>query len=147
MSKKIKIWVHIILPIIVGSTIYLLFRPKSILIFDCLKQIHVDSIIDAWRLSVKGYKLFDWIVFCLPGGLWLYSYTYAVGMSWKNEINRKNLFWYLLPLIISISSEFGQRYKIVKGTFDWLDIGFYTLSTIIAILFLSPKIMFKKETG
>lgn len=143
MSKTIKILIHIVMPIIIGSTIYLLFRPKSILIFDCLEQLNLDLMVDSWRLSVKGYKPLDWLVFCLPGGLWLYSYTYAVGMSWKNAINKKNLFWYVLPLILSISSEFGQRFKIIKGTFDWLDIGTYTLFTFIAILLLAPKIVFK----
>jgi hypothetical protein len=144
MHRTFKIFIHIVTPIIIGSLIYLLFRPKNILVFDYFKILKIDLLINTFRTSVILVKPYDWIIFCLPGGLWLYSYTYAVGMSWSNEINKKNLFWYLLPLILSISSEFGQFLKIIRGTFDWQDIGFYTLFTILAVVLLPPKISFLK---
>jgi hypothetical protein len=135
----LKIIIHIILPIIVGSLIYLLFRSKSILIFDYLKLFHLDSIIDSWRMGVKMIRPFDGIVFCFPAGLWLYSYMYATGMSWHHEINTKNLFWYVLPVMVAISSELGQYFKIIRGTFDWADVACYLVSAILALFTLGLK--------
>lgn len=138
MQKKIIL--HLILPILVGSLIYLLFRSKNILIFNNLKAIHLDVIIDNWRDKFKFFKPYDWVVFCLPGGLWMYSYIYAIGLSWKNTIDRKSIIWYILPLFLAISSEFCQYFKFIRGTFDWQDVASYTLFTGIALLFLKPKI-------
>ena len=140
MQKNKKIIVHIILPMLLGTLLYLLFRPKSILIFDYLKVRHLDKPLNIWRSQLAVFKPFEWVIFSLPGGLWLYSYTYAIGLSWKNVIDRKNIFWYILPLFVSIGSEFGQYFKLVKGTFDWHDIVLYALFTAIALLLLKPKI-------
>lgn len=81
MQKNKKIIIHIILPMLLGTLIYLLFRPKSILIFDYLKVLHLEEFVNIWRSQLKAFKPSDWIIFSLPGGLWLYSYTYAIGMS------------------------------------------------------------------
>jgi hypothetical protein len=135
-----KIILNIIIPIIIGSLIYILFRSKSILIFNYFKVLQLDLIIDSWRLKIKMYKPYDWIVFCLPGGLWMYSYIYAIGLSWKNIIDKKNIIWYILPLFLAVSSEFCQYYKFIKGTFDWQDVATYTLFTVFALVILKPKI-------
>jgi hypothetical protein len=131
---------HTVMPIIIGSLIYLLFRSKNILVFNNLKAIHLDILVDIWRSKFKIFKPYDWVVFCLPGGLWMYSYIYVIGLSWKNTIDRKNIIWYILPLFLAISSEFCQYFKFIRGTFDWQDVASYILFTVFALVFSKPKI-------
>lgn len=76
----------------------------------------------------------DWILYSLPDGLWLSSYICLVLMFWKNRINKVSAVWIFGMPIIAISSEAGQFFKIIPGTFDWMDVIMYLLGTLFPLM-------------
>jgi hypothetical protein len=120
-----------------------LFRGKNIILFSYLKLLNLDDLIDSWRMYTKNIHFWGHGIFYLPGGLWLYSYVYAVGMSWHRTINTNNLFWYILPILVAVTSEFGQYFKVIRGTFDWVDVTCYLLSAMLALFTLRLKVEYQ----
>ena len=129
------------LTLFIGTLMYVLFRNKSILVFDWINSINIIRPINYLRemtICSKQY-LPNWFIFSLPGGLWTFSYVTLVMLIWNNEIKRKNIFWLILLPAIAIISEIGQCLKLFPGTFDLNDILFYILG------FITPLILFKNK--
>jgi hypothetical protein len=56
---------------------------------------------------------------------------------WNKRITNENISYLIFPMLVGILSEIGQHYGIIAGTFDIMDILFYSFgglsSTIIFI--------------
>jgi hypothetical protein len=113
-----------VLPIIIGSLIYLCCRDNSIIIFRWLKVENLKN-----HLNVP-----DWFKYNLPDALWLVAFSYTLFSVWDFKIDKANIIWISLPLVISIVHEFGQFLKLFCGTFDPLDLLFYILSYGLSFL-------------
>ena len=126
-----KLVLHIILPIFVGSTIYVLFREKTLLMFDWFSYLKLDFIIDSLRNNFYGYRTYipKSILFSLPDALWVYSFTMFLSIYFKNRI--------LLSIIFigSITTEISQLWFVV-GTFDIYDIIYMFALYLIAMYFI-----------
>ncbi|MGX7666060.1 hypothetical protein [Flavobacterium pedocola] len=81
----------------------------------------------------------DWMLYSLPDGLWLSSYICLVLMIWKNKINKENIVWVFSVPVIAVLSEAGQFFKIIPGTFDWMDVIMYFVGTLF------PFVIFRKQ--
>jgi len=114
----------VILPLLVGGSIYLFFRDRNNLLFYLLDQI-------APHLLIPQFHCFDgtWIVNSLPDGLWAYAST-----SWLLQIWGKPCVFTDLPFVFAIASEMGQWASWIPGTFDPTDLGFYILGYLLARL-------------
>lgn len=129
-----------ILTLTVGASIYLLFREKSLLMFDWLDIYFSFIDIDALRNSFKDLRPFlpEWFLFSLPDGLWVFSFVSILMLTWDNIITRHNFLWIIGVPILAIFSELGQINNFVPGTFDIIDLLFYIFG------FLVPLFLFKK---
>ena len=126
-----KVILHIALPLFVGSTIYVLFREKTLLMFDWFSYLKLDFIIDSLRNNFYGYRTYipKSILFSLPDALWVYSFTMFLSIYYKNRIILSAIF------VGSIITEILQLWFVV-GTFDIYDVIYMFALYLIAMYFI-----------
>ncbi|MFC6267304.1 hypothetical protein [Frigoriflavimonas asaccharolytica] len=139
MKKKL-LFAHLF-SLSLGVLIYLLFRSESLKIFSWLKIIGIDFTNTDLRKTTIVFAKFlpDWFLFSLPDGIWIFSYVCLMLYIWKSNISVQSLIWITLIPLIAIFSEIAQIFHIVNGTFDIIDLIFYTLGLF------SPFIIFKNK--
>ena len=122
---------HIALPLFVGSTIYVLFREKTLLMFDWFSYLRLDFIIDFLRNNFYEYRIYipKSILFSLPDALWVYSFTMFLSIYFKNRIILSAIF------VGSIITEILQLWFVV-GTFDIYDVIYMFTLYLIAMYFI-----------
>ena len=126
-----KTVLHIVLPLFVGSTIYLLFREKSLLMFRWFSYLKLDFVIDFLRNNFYGYRacIPKSILFSLPDALWVYSFTMFLSIYFKNKILLSAIF------IGSVITEISQLWFVV-GTFDIYDVIYMLALYLVAMYFI-----------
>lgn len=120
---------------LLGVLIYLLFRSESIRVFDYLTYVKLDkplSIIRSFTLPLTQF-IPDWIIYSLPDGLWLFSFSLIISEIWNKEDNIRFWFWTLLLPFTAIIWELGQALQVFSGTFDWIDTFIYSTVTFLII--------------
>ena len=126
-----KVVLHIIFPIFIGSMIYVLFREKTLLIFDWFNYLKLNFIINFLRNNFYRYKMYipKSILFSLPDALWVYSFTMFLNIYFKNRI--------LLSIIFigSIITEISQLWFVI-GTFDIYDVIYMFALYLVAMYFI-----------
>jgi len=122
------------LPILLGGFIYLISRPKTILLFDWIKTIQLEKETDEIREFFSSFHFSEWIRFNLPDLLWVFSFTYVMLIIWKGVESKTKVFYYILPLFIGIASELLQYFNQNLGTFDIKDIIFYSFGFLLGII-------------
>ena len=132
---------------LLGVLIYLLFRSESIRVFDYLTYVKLDkplSIIRSFTLPLTQF-IPDWIIYSLPDGLWLFSFSLIISEIWNKEDNIRFWFWILLFPFTAIIWELGQALHVVSGTFDWIDAFIYSSVTVL-IIKRNKTIYYEKTT-
>lgn len=126
-----KVVLHIIFPIFIGSMIYVLFREKTLLIFDWFNYLKLNFIINFLRNNFYRYKMYipESILFSLPDALWVYSFTMFLSIYFKNKILLSVIF------IGSIITEILQLWFVI-GTFDIYDVIYMFALYLIAMYFI-----------
>jgi len=124
-----------ILSILFGGFIYVAFRSDSIILFSWIDYIGFTESIDNLRLKTLPYKdIFpDWVLYSLPDGLWLFSFSSAVMVIWERELKLYSFIIWISMLILVISLEILQYYNIINGTFDIIDIIFFIFAAILPV--------------
>ncbi len=118
-----------------GCTIYLLFRCKSLNIYQWCTALGLSKIIDSLRYAVQNWNIAEWIRFSLPDGLYCISYILIMDAIWQDDDNRFKYVVVSLVPAVTISSEILQYLGMVKGTFDFCDLVFYSVPFIAYILY------------
>jgi hypothetical protein len=124
-----------LLPFALGLAIYTLWRSTHLLMFRTYQQVGLHGPILGLRAHVAGFKHFmpGPILYSVPDALWVYAATALLGYLWLNHPSRSmRWFWTLLPASIGVGSEFGQLFKLVPGTFDWMDVFSYVIACALA---------------
>jgi hypothetical protein len=132
---------------LLGVLIYLLFRSESIRVFDYLTYVKLDkplSIIRSFTLPLTQF-IPDWIIYSLPDGLWLFSFSLIISEIWNKEDNIRFWFWTLLLPFTAIIWELGQALQVFSGTFDWIDTFIYSTVTFL-IIKRNKTIYYEKTT-
>lgn len=135
------------LPLLIGGTIYIIFRTDSLLMFKWIEQMDLKGTVMSVRdiaglYNTENIKI---VIHTLPGGLWVYSYITFLLLIWGNEINCNNILYFILIPAAAVLSEFLQLAGIIRGTFDILDIVFYFTGMIFPFLIHFKKIKFKTK--
>ena len=143
INKNNKIFiVNVIIPLIIGGIIYVLFRNKNLIIFDWLNYLGLQEYVNYLRnYFIFPKKIPIWFKYSLPDFLWVYSLTSSMLLIWGKEIGKNKYFWFFLPLIIALISEFLQYFNLINGTFDFTDILFYLFSAFLSFLFLFKRLV------
>ena len=135
MGYVIKSIISLLL-LVLGGMIYILFRPKTLLMFSWFESLGLSGIIDKARENVSCYQLDNITLYNLPNGLWMASYIIVVSTIIPKEQKNNLLFWSLILPIISVVFEFLQIFNIIPGVFDIYDIVFYLLPLLIYLIYL-----------
>ena len=139
--KAKKILLHIVLPIIVGTAIYICWRTKSLQVFSWLRFFGMDSFVVLCRMKSAFFREYlpDFVVFSLPNGLWVYSLTSFMCLLWKGEqASLARAFWLSLGFGLGVGLEIGQLLGVVPGTFDFADLSISLVAALAATAF-APK--------
>ena len=119
-----------------GSAIYLLFRSKSLNIYQWCSALGLSSMIDSLRNSVQGWNISDFVKFSLPDGLYSAAYILIIDAIWKNDNRLIKFIIILLIPTVTISSELLQYFGLVKGTFDMYDLICYSVPPMIYFIYI-----------
>lgn len=120
-----------ILFLVCGCAIYLLFRSKSLNIYQWCSVLGLSNTIDTLRYSVQDWNVSEFVKFSLPDGLYCASYILMIDAIWHDEKGTiKNIIISLVPFV-TISSEVLQYFGLVKGTFDIYDLICYAIPPLI----------------
>lgn len=134
-----------IVSLLIGGCIYLLFRDPSLIFFGWIDDLGFLNEVKAWQLTTAPLKsvLPEWILFSLPDGLWLFSYVCLMLHLWRKSMPWPGLIWTLALPTLAVLFELIQSMVDTLGTFDWLDLLFYLMASIIPFVLFKKKINFK----
>lgn len=126
-------WIIATILLLIGCTIYLLFRPQNLLMFKIIEELGFMPNIVSLRMYVNPNCFPDFIIYSLPAGLWIASYFMMMYLTTKGY-TRKSRLMLTLPLpITAIVLEFMQLLGLYIGTFDAYDLICYTLPLIFFV--------------
>lgn len=121
-----------------GCMIYLLFRSKSINIYQWCSVLGLSNLVEHARDIVREWKVPEFIRFSLPDGLYCAAYILLIDTIWYND--RSLLKYCILSIVpvITICSELLQYSDLVRGTFDIVDLLCYMIppTFYIGILYI-----------
>ena len=113
------------LALIAGGMIYILGRPRTLLLFWVADHIGLRGTFDVLRTlsSLEGCP--EWVVYSLPGGLWALSYLLLTDVlaSRLPTTIRVSLAG-VIPMA-GVLSELFQKAGLLPGTYDLADLFFY----------------------
>lgn len=113
-----------------GCAIYLLFRAKTLNIYQWCSLLGLSKFIDYARAWLSDWNIPDFVRYSLPDGLYCAAYILIIDAIWKDHDSLiKHLVIALVPLV-TITSEIFQYFGLVKGTFDLYDLLFYSVPLI-----------------
>lgn len=109
-----------------GCGIYLLFRTKTLNIYQWCVSLRLANMIDALRYTVHDWNIPDFVRYSLPDGLYVAAYILIMDAIWQDDDSLiKQLVIALIPAV-TITSEIFQYFGLIKGTFDVTDLFFYS---------------------
>ena len=121
--------------LIIGATLYLLFRSRQHLGFMLLDTIGLGSLTDSLRSMVADVHPAEFIIFALPDGLWTISYILIISHICRNQQLSSRLIWASVIPALGIISELLQAIGIVPGVFDFADLACYSLPLVVYIIY------------
>lgn len=117
--------------ILVGSLVYVLFRPNIIFFnligaSDCLASI---------KLETQGNSSFWYYFFlyCFSDVLWYAALLILASTFYVREVLLSRILFSIM-VIMPFGLELMQEAELIPGTFDWYDILFYFITLIIFVL-------------
>lgn len=81
-------WAIALMPVLLGGLVYLLYRPKNIILFEVLNKLGGSTTVDMVRNKAEHVHLPDFVVYSLPAGLWTASYLMAMYLC-TTQLNKK----------------------------------------------------------
>lgn len=120
-----------VLFLVYGCLIYLLFRNRSLNIYQWCIALGVSDLIEYARNLVQGWTVSDFIKYSLPDGLYCAAYILIVDSIWQEEKLAIKLFILFVVPIITICSEILQYYGLIRGTFDAVDLYCYSTPPLV----------------
>ena len=135
MKKQKTIAFSVILPIALGTVNYLFYRNPNVVLFQWIDSLELLPFAMLVRQMIDRFiSPPDWFIFNLPAALWTYSFTSVLFLIWGSETKSRAFFPFLIPIVLALFSEILQLLIIIPGTFDIIDVIFYGLGSIIAVL-------------
>jgi len=131
--QVISVLLLVVLPIVLGSTIYFQFR-----------GYHSDLI--PFHLRIRDFFP-DWVKYNLPDGLWLFAFLSAISIIWSRDCQSSKMIWIILAMILSIVSEIFQYFEILPGTFDICDLIAYFLAMSLFLLANDNRVVIVKPNN
>ena len=116
--------------LMLGCTIYLLFRSKTLNLYQWCSALGLSDVIDYARIYAYNWNIPDFVRYSLPDGLYCAAYILIMDAIWHDGDSLiKNFIIALIPTI-TVTSEVLQFFGLVKGTFDSCDLLLYSIPII-----------------
>tara|TARA_B100001173_G_scaffold154982_1_gene134346 strand:+ start:246 stop:809 length:564 start_codon:yes stop_codon:yes gene_type:complete len=132
VNNKKYIFFEVLIPLCLAGLLYLLFRPIDTVIYKIVVLIGGDTIIHSLRQSINISSFPEWFVYSLPGGLWLLAFQNTI--TWIKRFEGRWLIpSVLLASCLGIGLEILQSLHLTDGVFDWVDVLFYSLATLLSL--------------
>ncbi len=148
-----------LISLLVGSFIYILFRPTSLVMFDWFNSMGLSELITSMRNSAEGVdqNFPRWVVYSLPYALWVLSYMFFMSGIWWNSESKTRYFWLWSAPIVAVVTEIAQllvvvpgfeelvhnAFGFIPGEFDIVDL--FALLVAIATHFITVKLLLKMK--
>ena len=126
-------WIIATILLLIGCTIYLLFRPQNLLMFKIIDGIGGMSNVVSLRMYINHNCFPDFIIYSLPAGLWTASYLMMMYLTTKGYTRKLRLMLALPLPITAIVLEFMQLLGLCIGTFDVYDLICYIIPLIVFV--------------
>jgi hypothetical protein len=109
------------LPLLLGGFLYILFRQRTLVMFDWFDLIGMTPAIDRLRAISLCFKsdIWPWVIYSLPDALWVFSFSSFVIHLWSEE-RAIALMLSVLVVFLSAALEIMQYFRMVPGSFDFL---------------------------
>ncbi|MEL0120419.1 MAG: hypothetical protein VXB01_15900, partial [Opitutae bacterium] len=104
--------VHVFVPLLLGTWIYVAWRSPTLLVFDWLDALNIDPAPIRANIDIPYF-----VEYCLPNGFWVYAGTSCMLLLWKRPT-----LWAFTYVVLGALMEVGQLVKVVPGTFELLDL-------------------------
>ena len=125
---------HVIFPLLVGTSIYTLWRSRQLLVFRWYEVVRLSGVVAFVRHAAHPFRRIipPIVLYSIPDALWVYSFTAALALLWRNDSNSlPRAGWLLLPSALGLAGEFGQAVHLVPGTFDFSDVLCYLVGGVL----------------
>ena len=129
--------ITVVMMLVLGGLLYLLFRPRTLLLFHVADAMGLSSVITRCRSAVEGITLPDWMIYCLPNALWAGAYVLLADSVLKGRSLRLRLLVTAVIPGLGILSEVMQAFRLLPGTFDGWDLVAYALPYMLYLI-ISP---------
>ena len=140
MTRNKNIIVYVLLPILIGGLIYIVSRPKSLKMFKWFENLNIDKLTNLIRDEFIQIDYPYWIKYNLPDFLWVFSFTSLILIIWDKKIVNENIYYIIFPVSVGILSEIGQLFGLINGTYDLMDILFYSFGGLLStLIFMNSK--------
>ena len=128
-------WLHVLLPLAIGSLIYVLARPTGIRVFGWLDSVGLASTVAGARDATRSVvaSLPGWLRFSLPNALWVYSFAWLLSALWGHRPTRASIPWLFVAPALGVGWELGQLVGLVPGTFHLLDLALVLAASLLAL--------------
>jgi len=148
MASQFKsLLLHMVLPLLAGSVLYIGFRSEDLRMFRWFETIGIIKPILDFRAVINPYEsnLPDWVYYSLPDGLWVYAFASAYLILWRNDLRAVRL-WLLFPLVFGCLAELAQGMGILRGTFDLTDLSLCSIALLLSISIFNQSIFKYEQT-
>lgn len=132
----IKVILGIIL-VSIGGGIYLMQRTTGLLMFRIIDLLGLSDTVAGLRAATIPMP--EFVVYCLPGGLWSASYVLLSDALFCHQPLAVRLSWGSLIPLTGMLSELLQMAGLCPGTADWQDLVCYGLPYIVYVICLILK--------
>lgn len=123
-NRFLGAFAHILMPLALGTWIYLVYRSPGLLVFRWLEWANLHSHVLELRNQWSGWMPPELIRYSLPDGIWIYSATYFMFMVWEDDTSVVGRVWIWLPAVCGVGVEILQWPLGIFGTFDLFDLLF-----------------------
>ncbi len=112
-----------VLPVLIGASIYVLWRPDTIKVFNWLDLLGLSSSVELLRSYTKIIypHIPEWAVYSLPNGLWAFSYAFTITIIWWGRWSIVSYLWLGSIPALGLGYELLQLMGVIRGVFCWQD--------------------------
>ena len=119
--------VNTLLPLLFGLFIYILYRPDTYISSVFLRILNTSGI-PSEQLSARS----AFLRFYLCDILWAYALTFTISFL-LGQLKKELFLTAAICVAFEGMIEFMQKWQIIRGTFDWIDLLSEALATMFAI--------------
>ena len=124
----------------IGGVIYLLYRPRILMLHVIADGLGLGGCIDSLRGVADQWPLPSFLVFCVPNGLWSTAYILLIdGLIAGRSRRWQRLVGVSVIPFLGAMSELLQASGTIPGTFDWGDLLCYLLPLLVYAMVASNK--------